>query len=90
MLCTCISLFLRCQAYLFIWVVEIIEYMYINQKENVGNSLVVHWLGLDDFTAVARVQFLVRELRSHKPCGAVKKETKKERKGTYCYFLKSY
>ena len=34
---------------------------------NIGNSLVVQWLGLGIFTAVAQVQSLVRELRSHKP-----------------------
>ena len=31
-----------------------------------GNSLAVHWLGVGAFTAVAQVQSLVRELRSHK------------------------
>ena len=31
-----------------------------------GNSLAVQWLGLTAFSAVARVQSLVRELRSHK------------------------
>ena len=34
-----------------------------------GNSLVVQWLGLGAFTAVAQVQPLVKELRSLKPCG---------------------
>ena len=38
-----------------------------------GNSLVVQWLGLRAFTAVAQVQSLVGELRSHKPCSAAKK-----------------
>ena len=43
-----------------------------------GNSLAVQWLGLQvAFTAVAQVQFLVRELRSHKPCNAAKKKPKK-------------
>ena len=31
-----------------------------------GNSLVSQWLGLSDFTAVAQVQSLVRELRPHR------------------------
>ena len=34
----------------------------------VGNSLVVHWLGLSAFTVLAWVQSLVREPRSCKPC----------------------
>ena len=37
----------------------------------------VQWLGLGAFTAVAQVQSLVGELRSHKPCGAAKKKKKK-------------
>ena len=36
-----------------------------------GNSLVVQWLGLSAFTAMARVQFLVRELRFRKLQGVV-------------------
>ena len=32
----------------------------------------VLWLGLSAFTAGAWVQSLVRELRSHKPCGEAK------------------
>ena len=32
-----------------------------------GNFLVVQWLGLTAFTAVAWIQFLVGELRSHRP-----------------------
>ena len=42
-----------------------------------GNSMVVHWLGLGAFTAVAQVQFLVRELRSHKPRNVAKGKKKK-------------
>ena len=34
----------------------------------------VQWLGLRAFTAVAQVQSLVGELRSHKPCSAAKKK----------------
>ena len=45
-----------------------------------GTSLVVQWLGYCTFTVVAQVQFLVGELRSHKPHTAVKKKKKKERK----------
>ena len=37
--------------------------------DELGNSLVVWWLGLGVFTAKAWVQSLVGELRSHKPCG---------------------
>ena len=39
-----------------------------------GNSLVVQWLRLIAFTAGARVQSLLRELRSCKPHSAGKKE----------------
>ena len=35
-----------------------------------GNSLVVQWLGLGASTEGAGVQFLVRELRYHKPHSA--------------------
>ena len=38
-----------------------------------GTSLVVQWLGLPVFTAVAWVQSLVGELRSHKPRHMAKK-----------------
>ena len=41
-----------------------------------GSSLVVQWLGLSAFTAVARVQSLVGQLRSHKPSGEAKKKKK--------------
>ena len=40
------------------------------------NSLAVQWLGLGAFTAVARVQSLVREIRSHKSHDKAKKEKK--------------
>ena len=33
----------------------------------IGNSLAIKWFGLGAFTAVAEVQSLVAELRSHKP-----------------------
>ena len=45
-------------------------------EKGLGNSLVVQWLGLHTSTAGARVQSLVRELRSHKPCSAAKGEKK--------------
>ena len=47
------------------------------EKQALGSSLVVQWLGLGTFTVVAWVQSLVRELRSCKPCGSAKKQTKK-------------
>ena len=40
-------------------------------------SLVVQWLGLDTFPAVARVPLLVEKLRSCKLCGSAKKKKKK-------------
>ena len=39
-------------------------------KHKRGNSLPVQWLGLVAFTAGARVQSLVGEIRSRKPCSA--------------------
>ena len=39
-----------------------------------GNSLVVQWLGLGVFTAVAGAQSLVGELKSCKPRGVAKKK----------------
>ena len=39
------------------------------KQQPFGTSLAVQWLGLSTFTAVGRVQSLIRELRSHKPCG---------------------
>ena len=44
-----------------------------------GNSMLVQWLGLGVFTAMARVQPLVRGLRCHKPAMWPKKKKKKER-----------
>ena len=38
----------------------------------------VQWLGLCAFTALDQVQFLVRKLRSPKPCSGAKKKRKKE------------
>ena len=45
-----------------------------------GNSLAVQWLGLSTFTAVARVQSVVRELRSHKLRGMATKNKTKQNK----------
>ena len=42
-----------------------------------GNSLAVQWLGPGAFTAVAWVQSLVRELRSHKLIQATQQSQKK-------------
>ena len=42
-----------------------------------GNSLAVQWLGLGAFSAEARVQSPVGELRSHKQHCAAKKKKKK-------------
>ena len=54
------------------------EFSFLKSKEGyLGDSLAVQWLRLGAFTAVAWVQFLVRELRHHKPQG-VAKQRKKE------------
>ena len=37
----------------------------------IGNSLAIKWFGLGAFTAVAEVQSLVAELRSHKPLARI-------------------
>jgi len=42
-----------------------------------GNSLVVQWLGLTFFTAVAWIQSLVGELRSYKMHGMAKNKKEK-------------
>ena len=56
------------------------SHKYTNRETNTkgGNSLVVQWLGHNAFTAVARVQSLVRKLRSqqHHPLPQ-KKESKR-------------
>ena len=55
-------------------------------KEDMGNSLVVQWLGLGDFTAGAQVRSLAWELRFCKQGGMAKKtkqaknKTKKDMK----------
>ena len=40
----------------------------------IENSLVIQWLGLSSFTAVAQVQSQIGELRSCKQRGAAKKQ----------------
>ena len=51
------------------------------RKEWIGSSLAVEWLGFSTFTAVAWVQSLVQELRSHiKPRYAVAPNQKKKKK----------
>ena len=44
-----------------------------------GNSLAVQWLELGAFTAAARVQYLVGELRSHKPRSVAKKKKRRQK-----------
>ena len=39
----------------------------------------VQWLGLCSFTTIAQVQFLVGELKSHKPLGAAKRKKKRKK-----------
>ena len=50
-----------------------------------GNSLVAQWLGLSDFTAVARVQSLIEELRFHNPSSAAKIRQKQTKKRQYFF-----
>ena len=46
------------------------------KKKNLGNYLVVQWLGLCASTAGLQVQSLVKELRSHMPRGIARKQSK--------------
>ena len=65
------------------------ENIIIVKKYIVGNSLVVQWLGLGAFTAMARVRSLVGELRSCRPRGVAKKINKKKIKNSiYMYVYK--
>ena len=50
------------------------------EEVDLGNSLVVQWLGPCPFTGVTWVQSLVGKLRTHKPCSLAKKEKKKRRR----------
>ena len=43
------------------------------EYEEIGSSLVAEWLAFQAFTAMTQVQSLVRELRSFKPHGMIKK-----------------
>ena len=49
------------------------------KKNGICESLVAYWLGLGAFTAVIRVQSLVRQLRSHKPRDMAKKTQNKQK-----------
>ena len=42
-------------------------------KKSSRNSLAVQWVGFSTFTAVAWVQILARELRSHRLCSMAQK-----------------
>ena len=53
-----------------------------------GSSLAVQWLRLGASTVTARVQSLVRELRSHKPsCAAKKKRDSRTKSSPSPYLL---
>ena len=54
--------------------------MSVFKNPGLGSSLVVQWLGLGAHIAGAWVRSLVGELRSHKPWGAAKKQTNKQKK----------
>ena len=48
----------------------LVNYILIEKKIGEGeSSLVVQWLRLGAFTAVAGVQYLIGELRSYQLCG---------------------
>ena len=49
-----------------------------SKKTEIGNSLVVQWLGLCASTAGDTGQSLVRELRSHMLCSTAKKKKRKK------------
>ena len=44
------------------------------EEVDLGNSLVVQWLGPCPFIGVTWVQSLVGKLRTHKPCSLAKKK----------------
>ena len=48
--------------------------VFVILKDILGNSLAIQWLRLCIVTALAQVLSLVRELRSCKPCGMVKRK----------------
>ena len=58
---------------------------FIRLKVLRGTSLAVQWLGLCAFTAEGAGfdRYLVRELRSHRPCGTVKQNKTQKLKGVY-------
>ena len=49
----------------------------LSKEMNLGNSLVLQWMGLQASTAGAQVRCLVEEIRSQKPYGIGKKFKKK-------------
>ena len=51
------------------------HYSSLLERSSGGNPLVILWLGLGAFSAVAQVPFLVGELRSCKLCSVAKTET---------------
>ena len=55
-----------------------LDFPFCEKKTPPGTSLGVQWLGLWASTAGAQVRSLVRELRSHMPQGATKKQKKKD------------
>ena len=59
----------------------------ISKKPQRGSSLVVQWLGLGSFTAVARVPSLVGELRSHKMHGTAKKKKASKKLDNTSYWV---
>ena len=48
------------------------------KEVDLGNSLVVQWLGSCPFTGVTWVQSLVGKLRTHTPCSLAKKKKEEE------------
>ena len=54
-----------------------------SQKQTIGNSPVVQWLGLSTFTVGACVQSLVGELRAHMLHSAAERKKKKEPEHMY-------
>ena len=51
------------------------------KEVDLGNSLVVQWLGSCPFTGVTWVQSLVGKLRTHTPCSLAKKRRRRNKSG---------
>ena len=60
------------------FVTKVLQTEFASVKSGQQISLVTQWLGLHPFMPMAQVQTLVRELRSHKPCGTAKKKKSKK------------